>query len=233
MAGAVMLGAFAFGGCAAIKAAKRVASNVEGNKAAVDAFTSKLSTGAATSFEATYATSGTAPATIVYAVKPPTGVSFTDTPDGTGGGDHIHLILNSSGEYSCTPSDTSGGHPTCQRLGTTSAAAQNAIFTFYTPSHWVGFLRDFSVAAGVAGDTVTSSTMSVNGFNLHCVDFRTPGTTGISTICSTAQGILGYVKVANDSTSFAIRSYSSSPDPSLFALPPGATVTTQPTGTNQ
>jgi hypothetical protein len=49
---------------------------------------------------------------------------------------------------------------------------------------------------------------------------------GTSTICTTAQGILGYVKVASDSTSFEITAFSSSPPASLFELPPGATVTT-------
>ena len=47
-----------------------------------------------------------------------------------------------------------------------------------------------------------------------------------STICSTQQGILGYVKVASDSTSFEITKFTTSPNPSLFQLPPGATVTT-------
>jgi hypothetical protein len=105
------------------------------------------------------------------------------------------------------------------------AQEQNAIFDFYTPAHWVNFLKGFSLAAGFAGDKVTSSTMTVNGFAMSCVDFSTPGESGESTICTTAQGILGYVKVAGDSTSFEIKSYSATPDASLFQLPPGATVT--------
>jgi len=52
---------------------------------------------------------------------------------------------------------------------------------------------------------------------------------GTSTICSTAQGILGYVKVASDSTSFQITNYSPSPSASLFQVPAGATVTTATT----
>jgi hypothetical protein len=116
-------------------------------------------------------------------------------------------------------------------LGTADAATENQIFNIYTPAHWVGFLRDFSLVAGLAGDKVTSSTMTVNGFSLNCVDFNAPGVAGTSTICSTAQGILGYVKVASDSTSFEIQSFSTSPPASLFELPPGATVTTVTTGT--
>ena len=74
--------------------------------------------------------------------------------------------------------------------------------------------------------------MSVNGFSLSCVDFVATGVPGTSTICTTTQGLLGYVKVASDSTSFEITSYSGSPDPSLFTLPPGATVTTVTTTTS-
>jgi hypothetical protein len=46
-----------------------------------------------------------------------------------------------------------------------------------------------------------------------------PAIIGIGT---TAQGILGYVKIASDPTSFQIRSYSASPPGSLFEPPPGA-----------
>jgi len=73
--------------------------------------------------------------------------------------------------------------------------------------------------------------MTVNGFTMSCVDFIASGVAGTSTICTTAQGILGYVKVASDTTSFEITSYSTSPPASLFELPPGATVTTVPTPT--
>jgi hypothetical protein len=209
---------------------KTTVHDIQGNKSTIDAFNTKLQSGAATTFEATYVTTGSAPATIVYAVQPPKGVAFTLTPTGgSGTTTPVHLVVNSSGEYSC--SQASSAVPwTCQKLGTADAATQNEIFNFYTPAHWIGFLRDFSLAAGIAGDKVTSSTMTVNGFNLNCVDFNAGGVPGTSTICSTDQGILGYVKVAADSTSFEIQSFSTSPPASLFELPPGATVTTAPAG---
>jgi hypothetical protein len=109
-------------------------------------------------------------------------------------------------------------------------ATQNQIFDFYTPAHWIAFLKGLSIAAGLAGDSVTSSSMTVNGFDLQCVDLKATGVPGTSSICSTSQGILGYVRVASDSTSFEIKSYSASPPGSLFELPPGATVT-KPTAT--
>ena len=71
--------------------------------------------------------------------------------------------------------------------------------------------------------------MSLNGFAMSCVDLVVRGVAGTSTVCTIAQGILGYVKVAADSTSFEITNYSPSPAASLFQLPPGATVTTTPT----
>ena len=110
-------------------------------------------------------------------------------------------------------------------LGKTDAASENKIFDLYTPSHWIDFLKGVSLVAGLAGDKVTSSTMSLNGFSMSCVDLVARGVPGMSTICSTSQGILGYVKVASDSTSFQITNYSASPSASLFQLPPGATVT--------
>jgi hypothetical protein len=201
--------------------------DIRGNKATIDAFNSKLQSGAATPFEATYVTTGSAPATVVYAVQPPTGVAFDETPSGGGGTTPVHLVVNALGEFACTQPSSSGssGPWTCQKLGSTDAATENKIFDFYTPSHWISFLRDFSLAAGIAGDKVSSSTMTVNGFAMNCVDFQAGGVSGTSTICTTTQGILGYVKVASDATSFAIRAFSTSPPASLFELPPGATVT--------
>ena len=227
-------------GCSAISKVKTVAHDVENNKKTMDSFTTQIQSGEAKPFEATYVTTGANPTTVVYAVQPPKGLLFTNTPSSTssaGSGDSsaannapsLDIIVNSSGEYSCTPPDTSGsagkGTWACQMLSPGDAQQQNAIFDFYTPAHWINFLKGFSLAAGFAGDKVTSSTMTVNGFAMSCVDFTTPGESGESTICTTAQGILGYVKVAGDSTSFEIKSYTSSPPASLFELPPGATVT--------
>jgi len=216
--------------CGAINKVRNAVHDIRGNKATIDAFTARVQSGGTSTFEATYVTTGSAPATIVYAVRPPKGVAFSLTPTG-GSGDTtpVHLVVNASGEFAC--SQTSGSW-TCRKLGTADAASENKIFGFYTPTHWVAFLRDFSLAAGFAGDKVTSSTMTVNGFTMHCVDFVAAGVPGTSTVCSTAQGILGYVKVASDPTSFEIESYSSSPPASLFELPPGATITTTAGGSS-
>jgi len=214
-------------GCSIVNKVKNVAHAVEGNKATIDAFTTKMQSGQPPNFEVTYVTTGSAPAKIVYAVQAPKGLAFTDTPSGGTNATSVDIIVNSSGEYSCS----AGSPPSCQRVQPTSQASENEIFDFYTPAHWVNFLRDFSIAAGFAGDKVTSSSMTVNGFAMSCVDFVAPGVAGTSTICTTAQGVLGYVKVASDATSFEITSFSTSPSASLFELPAGAKITTVQTPT--
>jgi hypothetical protein len=234
---ALVLSGFGLTGCGVVKAVNKVKNDVEGNKAVIDQFTTNLKSGEAKPFEATYTTTGSSPTKIVYAVQPPQGLVFKDTMSGSGSNDvsNVDIIVNSSGEYSCTPPTASGSGSgsrwTCQKLGKAGAAAKNQILNFYTPSHWVVFLRDFSLAAGFAGDKVTTSNITVHGFSMHCVDFRAGGVQGTSKICTTAQGILGYVKVASDSTSFEIRSYTASPPASLFRLPRGARVTKPPRGT--
>jgi hypothetical protein len=201
---------------------------IEGNKATIDSFTQNLQSNTSTPFEATYTTTGSAPATILYAVDPSSGgLAFHETQTGSSAS-NIQVIVNSSGEYSCSQSG-SGGAWSCQKLGQADAATENQIFDLYTPSHWISFLKGVSLVAGLAGDKVTSSTMSLNGFDMSCVDLVANGVAGTSTICSTSQGILGYVKVASNSTSFQITNFSSSPSPSLFQLPPGATITTTTT----
>ncbi len=226
---ALLVGTVGLASCSAIGRVKRAVDDIRGNQATIDAFSSTLQSGGATAFEATYVTTGSAPATIVYAVRPPTGVAFNETPSG---GSARHRCASWSTRQASSPARNHPGLAMdMPELGTASAATENKIFDLYTPAHWIGFLKGFSLAAGLAGDRVTSSSMTVNGFALRCVDFQASGVPGTSTICTTAQGILGYVKVASDSTSFEIQSYSPTPTASLFALPPGATVTTVTTGT--
>src|ERR1022692_5027437 len=102
------LGALGFNSCGIINKVKSTVHDIRGNKATIDAFDSKLQSGAATTFEATYVTTGSAPATIVYAVQPPKGVAFDDTPTGGGGtATPVHIVVNSSGEYACSQPSSS------------------------------------------------------------------------------------------------------------------------------
>jgi hypothetical protein len=229
---ALMLSGFGLTGCGVVRAVNKIRQNVAANRAIIDQFSNGLKSGQAKPFEATYVTTGGSPAKIVYAVQPPDRLLFKDTLSGSGSNaGNGDIIVNSSGAYSCAAPSSASSHWVCQKLGKARAATRNQILNFYTPSHWVVFLRDFSLAAGFAGDKVTSSTLTVNGFSMNCVDFRATGIRGTSRICTTAQGILGYVKVASDPTSFEITAYSPSPPASLFRLPPGAKVTAAPRGT--
>ncbi len=217
-------------GCSVVNKVRQTVHNVEGNRATIDSFSQNLQSTTSTPFEANYTTTGSSPATVVYAVDPSDhGLAFHETSTGANAS-NLQIIVNSSGEYVCNQSG-SGGTWSCQKLSAADAASQNKIFDIYTPSHWVAFLKGVSLVAGLAGDKVTSSSMTVNGFPMQCVDLVAQGVPGTSTICTTAQNILGYVKVASNSTTFQITSYSGSPSSSLFQLPPGATVSTVTTPT--
>jgi hypothetical protein len=219
---AAVLGA-ASAGCSVVSKIDKIRHTVEGNRATIKAFTDGLKNSKAVPFQATYVTTGDSPTTVTYAVQPPTSISFAET--GTGSDtSSTRLISNSSGQYSCSQ-PSSGAQWTCDKLAKASAVAQKELFAIYTPDHWVTFLHIFAIGAGLAGDKVTTSSRTVNGFAMNCVDLFAKGE-GTSTICTTKQNILGYVKVAAQSTSFQIKSYTSAPSASAFALPPGATITT-------
>jgi hypothetical protein len=234
VAGALVMGSFGLTGCGIVHVVTKVAHTVEGNKSTMDAFTNKIKSGEGATFEATYVTTGKSPTTVVYAVEPPKGLLFRETPSGSSSGSdntRLDVIVNPSGEYACSPPSSGSGLSSpwsCEKLPKTSAADYNNILAFYTPAHWVKFLGELALAAGFAGDKVSSSSMTVNGFAMSCVDLVATGVPGTSKICTTTQDILGYVKVAQDTTSFEITKYSSSPSASLFQLPAGATVTTIP-----
>jgi hypothetical protein len=202
---AVLLASIGAAGCSLDKGFKRAGRDIASNRAVIDHFTASIKTAGTTPFAVTYRTTGQVPATIRYAVRPPADVAFRERTPGAGAGGGVDLIANSAGEYSCSP-PAAGGRWRCRKLGQASALVRNQILDLYTPAHWVAFLKGFSVAAGFAGDKVKASRLTVNGFRLRCVDFRAFGVGGTSRICTTAQGILGYVKVASSPAGFEITS---------------------------
>jgi hypothetical protein len=209
---------------------KHVSQNVSANRATIDRFTADLGAGGPKTFAVTYRTTGTAPATVLYAVRPPRRLAFRETPAG-GAGPRTDVVANATGEYSCAPPAATAGPGsrwTCRKLGAARSAVENQVLDLYTPAHWSALLKGYSLAAGFAGVKVLESRRTVNGFRLRCVDYRATGDGGTSTVCTTAQGILGYVRVAGIPTGFEITSYSASPAASLFDLPPGAIVTRPP-----
>jgi hypothetical protein len=221
VAGVLLIGVLS--GCSVVRQINNVRHGIDSNRAAIKTFAQGLKAGQSMAFSATYVTTGASPTRIVYSVQPPREVSFSQTAAGSGSSS-LDLVSDASGEYSCTSATGSSGW-TCMKLGRAQAIAQNELVSLYTPSHWITFLETFSVAAGFAGDKVTNSARTVNGVSMHCVDFSAKGVKGRSTICSTPQNILGYVKVAGNPTSFELKSYTTSPSASLFRLPPGAKIT--------
>lgn len=216
-------------GCSLATAVKKAVSTLQANKAVIDLFAAKLKSGQPSQFEVTYVTTGSAASKVVYAAQPPGSLLFSARQGSSGSPlDVARLIVNKSGAYACTRA--AGARWLCDKLPKSRSATQQKVLDFYTPSHWIEFLKGLAVTAGFAGDKVSSSTMTVNGFAMRCVDLRAPGVAGISKICTTAQQLLGYVQVASDATGFEITSYSAAPAAALFTLPPGAKVTTAKTG---
>ena len=231
VAAAPLLSCVSLAGCTLAHAISNATHDIQHNKTIIDQFNNGLKSGEAVPFEAVYKTTGANPATVRYAVRPPHDVLFSEQQAG-GGSSQAYIVVNATGAYSCTPPSAGppSGQWTCQRLGTSGSISSNAIVDFYTPTHWVNFLTAFSLAAGFAGDKLSTSDITVNGFAMHCVDFRAHGIKGISRICTTRQNILGYVQVAQQPTSFEITSYSASPPDSLFQLPAGAKITKPASG---
>jgi len=219
-------------GCTAIsKAVKTIKTvhNILHGDAAISSLSSKISASDTKAYAVTYLTTGSPPITTVYAASPPHDFAFTTTLSGS----HIDVFASSAGEYGCNRASASGSMGwTCLKLEGTAIDTYKAMYALYSGAYWIDFLKIYSAAAALQGVTVSSSTMSIPGFNLQCVVLRNKNPkTSPSKWCVTSQGILGYVSVSAKGADFEIKSYSPSPAASLFQLPPGATVTTIPTTT--
>lgn len=210
----------ALAGC--VSEFKKVTHDVQANRATIDRFAKTLNRSDTKRFEATYVTTGGAPATIVYAADPPKYLALTYTPSGNG--TRRAMIVNTNGEYECSKTSPHRNW-TCKRAGSADTAVRNNLLTIYTPKHWVGFLKGIAIASGLAGDTITTSRQTTDGFALKCVQVHTPAQRGPVKLCTTAQGVLGLVQLDTGATSFKIKSFRPVPPPSLFRLPPGTRVT--------
>ena len=166
------VGVLGLSACSTIDKVKSAIQDIHGNKAVVDSFNSKLNT-APTTFEANYTTTGSAPATVTYAAQYARRCRLhADAHRGSGDTAPVHLVQNSSGQYGCQ--QNSSGQWSCAKLTGTSSASENSVIDFYTPGHWQKFLSGLALAAGFAGDKVSTSTMSLNGFDMSCIDLVAP-----------------------------------------------------------
>jgi uncharacterized protein YceK len=218
-------------GCSKIIKAVKATHNALHQAEAVQAFSDKVKTGDATTYEVTYVTTGHPQATIVYADAPPHDFAFDTTLADKG----VRIIVSSRGQYACNRSQTGSslGPWSCLKLKGSDVDTYRATYALYTGAYWIDFLKIYSTAAGLEGVSITSGSKTVNGFNLQCVDITsTKKNFTPSQWCVTSQGILGYVSMSSSGAAFEIKAYSSSPPSSLFQLPGGATITTIPTGTS-
>ncbi|MGO9582408.1 MAG: hypothetical protein ACLP36_06330 [Acidimicrobiales bacterium] len=219
-------------GCSAINkavnAAKAVHSLLHGS-AAINQLTSKMQSSDTSAYDVTYVTTGSAPATVKFAVDPPHDFAFDDTTS-TG---EFQVLGATAGVFECSRSSTSSsaGAWSCVKAQGAEVDTDKLAYALYSGSYWIDFLKIYSVAAALHGVTISSATMSVNGFNLQCavVVSGSKPNQQTSKVCVTSQGILGYVSVSAKSADFEIQSFSPSPPASLFQIPAGATVSTLPT----
>jgi hypothetical protein len=220
---ALMLSAACLTGCSAIK--KEVEKKILGkNYSSLTSFTSKVK--APTSYEVTYVTTGRAPATIELAAAPPNSFFFEAKQSN---GSVTEIVESAKGEYFCSPPSSSSKNWSCTRFGGASATAYKAMFDVYTGDFWNKVITGYAFLAPAIGVKFKSTSMNINGFSMSCIDVEHTSSVPGGTFCVTSQGLLGYVKATNESTSFEIKSFTASPSSSLFQTPAGATITTLPT----
>jgi hypothetical protein len=230
---AALVAAIALGltGCSAVSKAistVKAVHNIMHGSAAINSLTAKINAGDNAAYDVTYVTTGSSPATINYAAQPPNDFAFDDSTSTS----ELMVFAGSAGQFECNR-PKAGATWQCLKTDVSGVNTTKLMYALYSGSYWIDFLKLYSVAAALHGVTISSSSMTVNGFKLQCavvVSGKAPNQS-TSKVCVTSQGILGYVSVAAKAADFEIKSYSSSPAASLFQLPAGATVTTIPTST--
>jgi hypothetical protein len=200
-------------------------STPTGSTSATDplaAITGKIQSGETQTFEATYKASANGTTkTITIAAAPPK--SFAFMIPASGGSSATDLVSNGTSTYEC--SQPSGAWQ-CISLPTSELGALSNVFELYEGKYWLNDLTGLKAYAATAGVSLTTSSMTVNGFSLQCVNFSsTTHASENGEWCVTAQGIMGYVKAAT--SSFELTSYSTSVPSSTFKPPTGATITTE------
>src|ERR1700730_9567639 len=79
---ALMLTGLGLTGCGVVRAVSKGTNAVQANKATIHQSPTSLKSGQPKAFEATYVTTGSSPARIVYAVSPPKDLAFKETARG-------------------------------------------------------------------------------------------------------------------------------------------------------
>ncbi len=214
-------------GCSKVINAIKTVHSVLHQGAAISALSNKLKSADKNPYEVTYVTTGSTPVTTELASSPPHQLAFSTTVSGK----ILDVISNSTGEFACSKGVSPGATWSCIEVKGAEVETYKVMYALYSGAYWIDFLRLYSAAAALQGVTIHSTTMSVNGFALQCdviVNKKNPST---SKWCVISEGVLGYVSVSSAKADFEIKSYSASPQASLFQVPAGATITTIPTTT--
>jgi hypothetical protein len=126
-------------GCSAVSKAVNAVKGVHNfvhEIAKINALSGKIKAADATPYEVTYVTTGSSPATIDYAVKPPHDFAFGDT---TSSGD-LSVIAGQAGQFECNRSSSTSTW-SCLKLDSSAGSTGNAAYLLYSGSFWVDFLK--------------------------------------------------------------------------------------------
>jgi hypothetical protein len=229
------LAAVSMTGCASIvkSVVNKATHGLIGGNAALNAFTGKVQNSETAIYDVTYEITGSSPATIEYSADPPHDWGLNSTASSGS----FRIFQNSAGIDYCTQ-ESSGATWSCASVPGTEKSSYEGLYQLYTGAYWVDALNLLSPFIGLTGLKVEDKSMTVNGFDLSCIvvsgapkgSTTEAGSSSDGTFCVTSQGILGYIS-ANSGANFEIKSYSTSPNSSLFQEPAGATMVTLPTST--
>jgi len=204
-----------------------------GSASQLKSFGSSIESAKNATFKAVYTTtsSGGGTQTITLAQSPPKQVfSTTDSSGST-----TTLLNTGTATYSCDV--TSGATPTCTSMASTGVAgALSALIGVYNGSAALTEINGWEsvVAAHLPGVSLTFSNSTIAGQPVRCAEWSYHGSS--ATYCVTSKGVLAKVETSGgagssaSSSSFELTSFTTSPPPSGFELPAGATVVTVPTG---
>src|SRR5579862_8827563 len=136
-----------------------------GGGGGLNALATALQNGENQSFDAMYKATETngQTETVEFASSPPSDYAIIVT-NSSGTGEYIGTATHT---YVCQPK--SSGPASCFDLGTAGLGSYGALVQFYEGKFWYQDIETIKAYAGLAGFSVSNSTMSVAGQSLNCV----------------------------------------------------------------
>lgn len=186
-----------------------------GTDESLSSFAQQIQSGVHTIFKAVYTASG-AGTSGTYTIEQAPPKSLFKTSDG-------EVLATGSATYYCS----TAAPVTCVNAGGSAGvnplAALTQVFSA-TPIENAIQQAEAEAAAHTQGFNASFSTQSFGGLSSDCVTLTSASQT--AKYCATKSGVLTYS--GTSTSSFQLTSYSSSPSPSDFQVPAGATVQTVP-----